>query len=336
MTIRNTLADELPLDHIPDVHAWSENYCFDGHDAAADAGFWFHCGRWPRNPSIWREQIMLYLPGGDYLIMRGFGHHPVENGVGGALLKCICLEPGQRWRLLYSGPARRETLASMMAGTHTHLSEGPYVTVDVDLEFEATRPAWDFGTIVGEAWANFHYEQHGRVTGTIRYDTSDGGSSTVTLNGNGYRDHSRGPRDLSAFGGFHWHHAQFPGGRAFSIVRSYKYEAGALSVGVNRAVVFDGEKMLPAEIVGELPVMTDKQLPAERYTITLKSDLGEMVIEARTHGAIALSCDKFMDTYDGIATPAEGVYAHYCFEQPTEYVWNGLTGAGWTERAMRA
>ncbi|HLY55819.1 MAG TPA: hypothetical protein VKS60_09705 [Stellaceae bacterium] len=325
--------EELPVTGIPAIPAWSENYCFDGYDPVNEAGCWLHLGRWPRNASIWREQVLLYLPRGDHLVIRGFGNHPVERGAGGALLKLQCLEPGSKWRLTYSGPARRLTVEQMMAGPHTHLSEGPYVTVDMDLTFVATRRPWDFGELIGENWATFHYEQHGRLTGRIRYDAPGGGERTVEMDGNAYRDHSRGPRELSNFGGFYWLHGQFPGGRAFSMVRSYKFENGVRSVGVARAVVFDGDRILPAT-AGELPILTDKNLPPETYAFELESELGTMAIEARLLRVIAQSSDRYMDQYDGIATSEIGT--HYCFEQPTEFRWNGLTGHGWTERAERA
>jgi hypothetical protein len=325
-------ATELPLIDTPDTPDWSENYCFDGFDPARDFGFWLHLGRWQRQLDIWREQVLLYLPGGDHLLMRAYGAGARADGPGGALQRFTCEEPGRRWRLRYEGPARRVTLDEMMAGSKNHITDGPYVFVRFDLLFEAAKPVWDMGDMAGENWASFHYEQHGKITGTVDYETAGGARRTIAVDGNGYRDHSRGVRDLTNFGGFYWNHAVFPSGRGFSVVHSYKWQDGARADGVSRAVVYEGDRILPAEVVS-VPVLDGKALPPERYTLLLRSELGEMAIEGRPLRTVAQSSDRYNNQFDGIATPDIGVL--FCFEQPTEYRWNGEIAPGWTERAER-
>jgi len=328
-----TAADEQPVLDIPDIPSWSENYCFDGYDPQADVGCWLHLGRWPRNPVIWREQVLLYLPDGQHYVVRGFGNHPVLDGAGGALLRITCVEPGKSWRIRFTGPARRLTLDALMRAPDSHLSDGPFQPLDMDLLFEATRPAWDFGDAAkDEDWCTFHYEQHGRLSGTISYIDGDDAARTVAMNGNAYRDHSRGPRDLAGFGGFYWLHGQFPGGRAFSLVQSFKHVDGVRTPGISRAVMFDGDRMVEASF-DAAPVLIGRDRPPERFAITISSELGEMALQARILRTIPQSADRYMDQFDGVATPDTGV--HYCFEEPTEFVWNGLVGHGHTERAER-
>src|SRR5438552_15610247 len=96
-----TWEDELPVPELPDDPAWRENFCFDGYDKDRDVGFWIHCGRWSEDPSIWREQVLVYWPGGDYYVNRAFGVRPSTKGPSAALLDLICEEPGRRWRLKY-------------------------------------------------------------------------------------------------------------------------------------------------------------------------------------------------------------------------------------------
>ena len=339
-------ATELPLVDTPDTPDWSENYCFDGFDPARDFGFWLHLGRWQRQTDIWREQVLLYLPGGDHLLIRSYGAGAHETGPGGALQRFTCEEPGRRWRLQYTGPARRVTLDEMMAGAKNHITDGPYVFVRFDLLFEGITPIWDMGDMVGENWASFHYEQHGRITGTVDYETADGPRRTLDIAGNGYRDHSRGVRDLTNFGGFYWNHAvfpsgrsraarlpisHFPSGRGFSVVHSYKWDGTTSSPGVSRAVIFDEGRILPAELVSVPLLDGSRALPPESYTLRLRSELGEMEIEGRPKRTVAQSSDRSNNQCDGIATPDIGVL--YCFEQPTEYRWNGEVAPGWTERA---
>jgi len=70
--------DELPVSVLPEDPRWRENFCFDGYDKDRDVGFWIHCGRWSLDPRIWREQVLLYLPGGDYLVhRRGASGRPI-------------------------------------------------------------------------------------------------------------------------------------------------------------------------------------------------------------------------------------------------------------------
>jgi hypothetical protein len=325
-------ATELPLVDTPDTPAWSENYCFDGFDRTNDIGFWLHMGRWQRNKNIWREQVLLYLPDGDHLLMRAYGALPHDNGPGGALMRFQCIEPGRKWRLRYSGPARRVTLDDMMADPQGHITDGPYVAVSFDLIFDAIKPVWDMGDMAGENWASFHYEQHGRISGEITYEMRDGAQRSLAMDGGAYRDHSRGVRDLTNFGGFYWNHCVFPSGRGFSVVHSYKSEDGRRSDGISRAVIYDGERIIAAQIENA-PVLQGRDLPPPRYTFKLTSELGDMVIEGRPVRTIAQSSDIYNNQFDGIATPDIGVL--FCFEQPTEYHWNGEIGEGWTERAER-
>jgi len=85
--------DELPVSELPDDPRWRENFCFDGYDKDRDVGFWIHCGRWSLDPRIWREQVLVYLPGGDYLVHRAWGFRPSDNGPRSALLDLVCNEP---------------------------------------------------------------------------------------------------------------------------------------------------------------------------------------------------------------------------------------------------
>ena len=108
--------DELPVSELPEDPRWRENFCFDGYDKDRDVGFWIHCGRWSLDPRIWREQVLVYLPGGDYLVHRAWGFRPSDSGPRAALLDLICEEPEKRWKIRYRGPARRTTQDEVQAG----------------------------------------------------------------------------------------------------------------------------------------------------------------------------------------------------------------------------
>jgi hypothetical protein len=327
------LAEELPVTEIPREPHWSENYCYEGYDEANNIGFWLHLGRWPRNPAVWREQLWVYWPDGTYSIMRGFGAHPVDSGVGGALLKLTCLEPGE-WRIQFDGPTRMTSSSRMATPAASYLSDGPYAAVSLDIRFSANHPAWNFGDVLrNENWSRFHYEQHGRVRGSFRLEPSGKPSKSFNVNCAGYRDHSRGPRELSTFGGNYWIHGQFPNGRAFSLMHVWKNEGGTHVPAFSQAVVFEGGKIYPA-IFGDLPLLVDRYKPSREFQLTLESELGQMRVAAVIKRTVCQSADSYMDSFDGIARAEQGVL--YVYEEPTQFTWNGIVGTGHSERAERA
>lgn len=326
------LAEELPVTELPREPHWSENYCFEGYDEARNIGFWLHLGRWPRNPAVWREQLWAYWPDGTYSIMRGFGAHPVEKGAGGALLRLSCSEPGE-WRIRFDGPTRVTTTRRMAEPAANYLSDGPYAAVGVDLAFSANHPAWNFGDVLkNENWSRFHYEQHGRVRGTMRFAAPDKPQQSFQVDCGGYRDHSRGPRELSTFGGNYWIHGQFPNGRAFSLMHVWKNEGGKRVPAFSQAVVFEGGRLYPATF-GDLPLISNKYKPSREFQLTLNSELGVMDMKATIQRSVCQSADSYMDSFDGIAAAGQGVL--YVYEEATQFIWNGLVGTGHSERAER-
>lgn len=81
--------------------------------------------------------------------------------------------------------------------------------LEFDVTFEAETPAHVFPAMDAKqaSAASDHYEQSGRVTGTLRL-----GEIERTLNGRGQRDHSWGPRDWSGVGEWIWLSGQFESG----------------------------------------------------------------------------------------------------------------------------
>ena len=180
---------ELPVPELPDDPTWRENFCFDGYDRQRNVGFWIHCGRWSLDPRIWREQVLVDFPDGTYLVHRAWGVRPSARGPSGALLDLVCEAPGRRWRLHYHGPVRRTDEAEMLRGP---LTEGPQLLLDLDITFTSEVPVWDMTKGMGsQHWGKFHIEQTGRFQGSIIAD-----GVAVEMDGSGWHDHSRGPRDM--------------------------------------------------------------------------------------------------------------------------------------------
>lgn len=101
-------------------------------------------------------------------------------------LSCVCDEALGRWRI--SAKTSR---------------------LDFDVTFDAETPAHLFPSMDAKqaSAASDHYEQSGRVRGTLRL-----GNDTRRLDGRGQRDHSWGPRDWSGVGEWTWLSGQFASG----------------------------------------------------------------------------------------------------------------------------
>jgi hypothetical protein len=318
-----SIDDEIPLRKSSAVENFSENYCFDTYDSSRDIGFWLHMGKWPSHTPFWREQALIFLPGGGFLLQRNVGLRDSTDGPSGALMDIKCLEPGKRWTIRYLGPARPTTTSELLAAP---MVEKPHELLQLDLLFEATTPIWDFGqSVKGEVWANSHYEQSGRVTGTIKV-----GSVVHSIDGGAHRDHSRGPRNQASIKGHCWIHGHFPNGRSFALFDLQMLDGDSIRQGVKLATVMDNNHIYPATY-GILPYLESINDPSSHYALTLTSALGTMDIDATILRSLPISVDKFNDPIYGLAV-LPSVTSLIAWEQPTKFNWDGMVGEGHTER----
>jgi len=89
-------------------------------------------------------------------------------------------------------------------------AENQAVKVDVEVDFDGHLPAFFYPSVDNTTWGVSHYEQHGRVSGTIRCEDAE-----YRIDGRAFRDHTRGPRNLSRFAGSNWIQGELPDGRGF-------------------------------------------------------------------------------------------------------------------------
>jgi hypothetical protein len=317
-------ADELPVPSLPEDPTWRENFCFDGYDRDRDVGFWIHCGRWSKDPSIWREQVLVYWPGGDYYVNRSFGYRPSEKGPSGALLDLICEEPGKRWRIKYHGPSRRASQAEVLTGP---LGEGPRELMDMDIVFTTENEMWDMtGGIDDQAWGKFHIEQTGRFQGTIKVE-----NESVEMDGLGWHDHSRGPRDLGKQGRHAWIHGNLSKGRSFALTVIQSYDGDDLVTTLDKIVVWDGGKVFQAKCPNP-PMLTSNATPAPTYDFTIEYEKGKIEVHAEAVRNLPHSTTRYMECFDGVC-PGLGYIVTY--EQGTVFVVDGERHNGHTERSFK-
>jgi hypothetical protein len=316
--------DELPVPKLPDDPTWRENFCFDGYDHERDIGFWIHCGRWSLDPSIWREQVLIYTPDGNYLVHRGWGYRASERGPSAALLDLICEQPGKAWRLRYRGPARRTHEAELQAGP---LPEGPQLLVDLDIGFTSEVPAWDMsGGIRNAAWAKFHIEQTGRFRGTIAYE-----DQKIEMDGLGWHDHSRGARDMKEMGRHCWIHGNLSGGRSFALTFIENVSGGVFVPALQKVVIWDDCRIYDATCPNP-PFLDSTGKPPPHYSMTLHYEKGTVEIDAEPRRCLPHSTSRYMECFDGV-TP--GIAHIVTYEQGTIFTVDGARFDGHTERSFR-
>jgi hypothetical protein len=319
---------ELPRTSVPDIPTWSENYCWTGYDYERKVGYWLHLGRWVENPHIWREEVIVFLPDGTVLLWRSFGRSAIPNGAEGALLRFVCEEPGMRWRLQYEGPAQQATLAQMMRAPLPQARTLDYL--DLDLEFAGNAPVWQFPDHDNTTIGRWHYEQHGKVTGRIRH-----GETEHLFDGHGYRDHTRGARELSQVNGHCWIQGRFPDGEAFSIYHLWHVEDGRDKEVLSVARIDRGGKTLEASIV------SSPRLQSHQTAL----DIGELVLELADRTRMVIECIPLTT----LVMTMHGRNSHLMFgamigdtgwpvplfEQPAVFKCAGRRAEGWIERCYR-
>lgn len=316
--VRVDPARELP--HEPAAAPnWSENYLFQGYDAARQVGFYHHLGRMPYDPRIWRGAFATCLPDGEVVVFKDYGKTEGRRGPASPALAFVCEEPLRRWRVRYDGVGRLTTSEALTRG---FLADGATVPVEMEIVFDALAPPWAFGDgLEGEAWADLHYEQPGRIEGRIRVD-----GRTIELAGTGYRDHSVGPRDVSPILSHTWVHGEFPSGRSFQAFTTHSRPDQRFG----SAYVASGGELLPVNIV-EAPAWSGADGDPGRFVVRLEGADGPIQIEGRTlaqrfHWTI-LSPWEFVIGTD----LAGGAGLWPCLETMVAYRWGAEEGYGLLE-----
>lgn len=182
--------DEL-MHPVGDHPAWSESYYFNFVDPDSKIGMFTRMGFRPG--SGWADALhVIYLEG--RRVAFTYGRRDIEADLSrydGDLragdLQLACIEPHQLWALNYRGPAQDVADAEVLLIRSKERPEGWFQPAELDMSvrFECLTPPQYAAR--GE---HGHFEQSGRVTGTIAL-----GAEQWQVSGYGVRDKSWGPRD---------------------------------------------------------------------------------------------------------------------------------------------
>jgi len=196
---------------VGDDPAWSESWYFNAYDPAADAGFVCRIGLKPHEHAA-HGFLLTWNPGGGFSWIEEratLETMPSERiAIGGMSFEA--LEPGKRWRLSMRG-RDGEGHELELGGTF----EASMAPVGVD------RSGSDFAQAKGAstgALASGHFEQSGRVVGTLVVD-----GAPTAIQARGIRDKSWGPRRTDGSRGLR-------GWRWFSIVMGNDFQLGGIRV----------------------------------------------------------------------------------------------------------
>lgn len=313
-------ADEAPHEIKSELPLWSENYCSQAYDPVRRIGVWLHMGRTHYKPDLWREVAVIYLPDGDYVVVKGYGRNQHERGPGSATMRFAYDEPWNRWTKTLDGAGVHVPAGTAWGGL---VPDGLHIPVSFELSFTGLHPTWDVGAEMRQqTWGHSHYEQVCAVAGTIRWDDQE-----LALAGTGIRDHTQGPRDYSTVHRHCWLHGAFPSGRGFILL-----DVDVDGHRMRRAATFGRESTHDAELV-ETPMLGHHREHSDPYRIRLRDHTGaDATIEATQLHVMPYG---FMGASEVSLGYCPEAVSHQFYEAHTEFTWDGETGYGLTERSVR-
>ena len=212
--------EEQPFKVIPDAPFISENYAFYAYDFEKHTGYVAYVGRWVKNPKIWREQLFIYLPDGSVLAHMRLGPAPDGVGPSGGSMRFKHDPEKQTWRISFDGAMRH---ASYDEYRNEPINEGRPQPVTFEVLVDSKLPVVMMPPSKNTTFGNSHYEQMGTGVGSVNF-----GGKRYDFSGLGYRDHSRGPRQLGSLEGHLWLQLFFPEGPAFTAYHVWVSQEGKL------------------------------------------------------------------------------------------------------------
>lgn len=315
---------ELPLDPGQAPPLWSENYLLYVWSPANSIGIYLHLCRTLDGVQIWNEQVVIALPGDRYLVSKGQSRGRVEaDRLSVCGLQIRVAEAFEHLVVDFQGGARLLSREQYHAGP---VMDGAHIPVNWTLDFKAMSLPFDFGSAhLDQAWAVGHFEQHGQITGTLRFN-----DEVYEIAGTGLRDHSWGARDYKDIGTTTWLHGQFPqSGRSLTVV---------LVTGVaprpefRFAVTSTRDSVTPmrADNVPVARSLSDTMAP---YTLQLTgADGSTSVLKAEILDATRAALIGPSEISLGTFTAPEA--NHHYIDAFTRFDWDGEIGYGLTERSV--
>ena len=328
--------NELPLPTPPNIPQWSENYCLQAYDPASAMGVWLHMGLPVYDAGLWHDITIVYLPGGeDLLIVKSFtprewqpDGQPIGQPIGqpgrgpvGAMLRADYDAASGDWIWRFHGAAHRAKRSELHRGL---MREAVAEPLRFELRFSGLARVWDLSRHVGDqVWAaeGVHWEQACAANGWIEYD-----GKRTSFSGTGIRDHSRGKRDTTHFGPHFWLNGAFPSGRCFGLL--YIAPTPGQPQALNHAYVIRNGELEDAEV---LALPADRSFP-KPFEIRLRDAEGTH----RITGELVHDMTFSFFAPNEILLGRDLEHAErYLNEGQIRWTWDGETGYGLGERTVK-
>ena len=317
-----SLEDELPARELSSERYWTENYCYIAYDHESRVGLYLHIGRWLQDPSIWRECVYVYLPDGTTLNYRSLGRGDCSNGPAGALVRYDCREPGQLWVVNFTGPTNHFTKQDILGGEAQRERVLEYMQMEVT--FRATGPIMHYRIDDNRSIGRWHYEQELAVDATIAHK----GKTYRMSAGQGWRDHTRGPRWLGNVLGHFNIQARLPDGRSVSAFQVWEQREGKEVRIVDEARVVKDGKFVDAKIVYGSRLHGIENIDDD-ILLTLDTADERIELVGQPLNLMIYSNTPTFEILYGFA-PKSAPYV--CFNQPTQFHYRDTIVGGSTER----
>jgi len=152
------------------------------------------------------------------------------------------------------------------------------------------------------------------------------------MDGLGWHDHSRGPRDLVEQGRHLWIHGDISKDRSFALTMIDNYRDGTFIRVLDKVIVWDDNKIYPARCP-DPPFLESSDLPPTHYQMRLEYEKGTVLIRAEQRRKLPRSTTRDFEVFDGRA-PA-GMAQVVTYEGGTVFFADGEELNGHSERSYR-
>jgi hypothetical protein len=317
----------------PDTPKWSENFLFTLYDPDADVAMWLHLGTVPDKWTMWEDRVLVMLPADQgTLSLRGYHHTAPERRPAGAGLVFRQEQPWRRWHLSFDGFGLHTPQSDMLEGVGR---DGPVQPFAADLQVELLTPAWDArtaaalesgaGDMDNHGWANEHYEQLARATGTVTLPSGE----SIPFSGYGWRDHSRGARDhsmLVEWGGHVIIGCPYPSGRGWGLSRYYASDG---RITLEGGYVFIDGQFEHGRVI-QCPRLSELKFGDEVLPVRLEYSGGVLDVQLQCDRTLWTSMQRSL----AVGKDLEGLGLMYVINHG-RCDWGGETGYFYCERSDR-
>ncbi len=314
-------SDELI--HQPDKSPnFNESVYANAFDPAKRFGGWMRLGN-RVNEGYAELSVCLYLPDGRIACQFGRPKIQANDRFNAGGLRFEVTEPFKHVTMAYEGEMMLLDDPNLLRTPDAMFKSAPRVACAVRFDQTTISPVHggepvspDQETMYGRDFSLGHFNQHTKVTGSIRV-----GDREWPLNGNGWRDHSWGPRYWQNIHFYRLFIANFGDDRGLMLLKITAPNGRSRRVGV---LLVDGryEEITDLDVITEWSPLKD---PTRMHIAVSTPRRREMIL-----GEVQVMAPLRNRRRDGndiiVSRIAEGF---------TRFTWNGAVGYGMTEYIER-